>query len=509
MSVPSSVMRGELAGRGDGRDITRGFTYQLLQPLEDQVLRDKGGDLRVYQDVLRDDQVRATFQQRRLAVTGAEWDVEPGEEGNSAAEDAADALRENLRALEWDSITNGMLYGAWYGHAVAEVMWEPRDSLMAIADIKVRNRRRFRYGEDFQRTEGRDLYLLTVQRPQGERMPERKFWTLNTGADHDDEPYGVGLGHWCYWPVYFKRSGIRFWLIYLEKFGQPTATAAVDAGRFDDEPYMKAVREALQAIQTDAGVIIPKGVEFALLEATRSGTSDYDTMRAAMDAAISKIILSQTMTTDDGSSRSQAEVHMDVRQEVTESDARMINASFRRQVARWWTDLNFGEDVPAPFIVRHTEPEEDTNERAERDERVYGMGFRPTLEYIHEHYGEGWEERQESEPGEANPLTLPPVATAAAFAEALAQGAHRQDQAAIAFAAAELANGWPALTQPQVAELMAFAEQSGDLEATRAKVAELMARGPDDATVRAFRNPMFFTRLMGMLRGQDDVDRAT
>ncbi|USE35242.1 DUF935 domain-containing protein [Endozoicomonas sp. SCSIO W0465] len=41
-----------------------------------------------------------------------------------------------------------------------------------------------------------------------------------------------------------------------------------------------------------------------LIEAARSGTADYDALCQRMDKAISKVILSQTMTTDDGSSRS-------------------------------------------------------------------------------------------------------------------------------------------------------------------------------------------------------------
>jgi hypothetical protein len=52
-------------------------------------------------------------------------------------------------------------------------------------------------------------------------MPERKFWTFSAGAATDDEPYGLGLGHFLYWPVFFKRNDIKFWLIFLEKFAAP------------------------------------------------------------------------------------------------------------------------------------------------------------------------------------------------------------------------------------------------------------------------------------------------
>ena len=44
----------------------------------------------------------------------------------------------------------------------------------------MRNRRRFVFGPDFLPR------LLTVETPEGEALPERKFWVLATGADNDD-----------------------------------------------------------------------------------------------------------------------------------------------------------------------------------------------------------------------------------------------------------------------------------------------------------------------------------
>ena len=77
-------------------------------------------------------------------------------------------------------------------------------------------------------------------------MPDRKFWTISTGAEHSDEPYGVGLARSLYWPVWFKRNNVQFWLIFLEKFGMPTVAALVNAGTLKaaaaGEPTMPAAR---------------------------------------------------------------------------------------------------------------------------------------------------------------------------------------------------------------------------------------------------------------------------
>ncbi|WP_449423647.1 phage portal protein family protein, partial [Rhodanobacter lindaniclasticus] len=55
----------------------------------------------------------------------------------------------------------------------------------------------------------------------------------------------------------FKRNGLKFWLIFLEKFGMPTGVGKYDATATDGEKAK--LLQAVRAIQTDSGMIIPKG----------------------------------------------------------------------------------------------------------------------------------------------------------------------------------------------------------------------------------------------------------
>ena len=376
---------GELATTNDGRDITRGYVSELLVS-QDPVLASQGGDLQVYEKVLRDDQVFSTFQQRRMAVTSCEWEVFPG--GTKRIDKkAADFLQEVLENIRWDSCTEKMLFGVFYGYAVAECLWVRDGQYITAEAIKVRKQRRFRFDADL------NLRLLTLQNPQGERMPSRKFWTFRTGADNDDEPYGLGLGHWLYWPVWFKRNGIKFWLIFLDKFGMPTAHGTYPRGATPDE--QAKLLAALSAIQTDSGVITPEGMKIELIEAARSGSVSYDTMLGRMERAISKVVLSQTMTTDDGSSQSQAQVHKDVALWVIKSDADLVCASFNRGPVRWLTEWNFPGAAP-PTVYRRVEEVDDLRIRSERDKNIHDMGFKPTLQHITDTYGGEWEARSQS-----------------------------------------------------------------------------------------------------------------
>jgi phage gp29-like protein len=389
----------EVATTADGRDITRGYVDRLplLSPQDDVLVARGAGDYAIYDQVLRDDQVSSTLQQRRLAVVSKEWEVLPGGKRRRDKQ-AADFLSELLDQIRWDDVTAAMLYGVFYGFAVGECLWQRDGARIGLETIRVRDRKRFRFGPDMA------LKLLTSAAPQGELLqtdlygPVRrgprnpygpKFWAFAAGATHDDEPYGLGLAHWLYWPVLFKRQGIKFWLIFLEKFGQPTGVGHFPVNSTSDE--RDKLLAAVQAIQTDSGVILPEGMAIELLEAARSGTADYTALLDRMNAAISKVTVGQTMTTDDGSSRAQAEVHLDVREDLVKADSDLVCGSANASWVRWLTDWNF-PGAEYPQIWRRIEDEPDLKPQADRDKVIVDMGFRPTLQYITETYGDGWEE---------------------------------------------------------------------------------------------------------------------
>lgn len=375
---------GEIATALDGRDITRGFVSALpLLPSQDPLLRARGGNnLEIYDEVLRDDMVKSALQQRILALTATEWRIEPGGEGR-AERKAADFLNETLLALDLDSVTEKMLYGLFYGYAVAECIWNVTGAAVVLEAIKVRKQRRFGFAPDG------SLRLLTSTHPQGEALPERKFWHFRCGADNDDEPYGLGLAHWLYWPTFFKRNGLKSWTAFLDKFSQPSVIGEFPAGTSAEE--QNKLLSAVSAIQSQSGMIIPQGMVVRLLETTQSGRADYLSMPELMDRAITRLILTQTMTSSDGSSLSQAEVHERMLNRVVRADGNLVAASFNRTVAAWLTDWNFPGAVP-PRLVFLTDEADDLDKRATREKAIFETtGLAPTKQHVENVYGGEWE----------------------------------------------------------------------------------------------------------------------
>lgn len=401
-TLPTPIPGEEIAVAYGERDITRAF----LKPdgtlyNEDVVLQlQAGGDLRVYEDLLRDDQVSSTFEQRRSAVTGANWSVEPGAE-DAASVAAATWLEENLRRVGWDSVTEQMLYARFYGWGVAELLWDVIDGKLGWREIKVRDRKRFLF-----QANGKG-YLDTgvgSASPLGRIYTEAPyFWNVSAGADHSDNPYGRGLAHQLFWPVRFKRDGIRFWLVYLEKFAMPTAIgkmpATSDTGT-NTTLRRQRLLAAIRALQTQAGVVIPDDMVIELLEAKRTGSADYGALHARMDAAIAKIVVGQTLTSDVGDSGSRAlgDVHNSVRMDLVKSDADLICESFNRGPATWLTELNFAGAKP-PRVSREVEEKADLGALATQLVQLKNVGFRPKLTLVQANWGADMEENPDPPPG--------------------------------------------------------------------------------------------------------------
>ncbi|MDH5478511.1 MAG: DUF935 domain-containing protein, partial [Nitrospinota bacterium] len=367
------------ANSGGGYDAT-GFTSELANP--DPIQSARGSGLDVYAVVARDDQVKSTWTQRVARVISREWFVEPGGDGPQD-QAAADHLQTVIEALDWDRITRSMLFGIFYGYAVAEIMWGHRDGRIVIDDIKVRDRARF----SFDRSGG---LLFKKSSGQPSLMPDRKFWVFSSGADHGDNPYGLGLAHWLYWPVFFKRGGMKSWLNFLDKFGAPTAKGVFPKGATATEKTK--LLEALRAINTDAGIIIPEGMQIELIEAARTGTATYSDLYDRMNSAISKVVLTQTLTTEQGDTgaRAMASVHDDMSRLVAKDDADSLMQSFNRTVAVWLTAWNFPSATP-PKVWRRMTDEPTPPERADLDKKIFDIGYRPSAGKIEEVYGEGYE----------------------------------------------------------------------------------------------------------------------
>ena len=117
---------------------------------------------------------------------------------------------------------------------------------------------------------------------------------------------------------------------------------------------------------------------------------------------ISKGTNGQTMTMDDGSSQSQANVHLLIYDEITKADI--------MDVQDWASDQffpvmrAFGYDIPEGYYLELQEPVSiKPEDKIKIDEALMRGGFKPKRQYIEEFYGTPLEEEKEEPKPEPEP----------------------------------------------------------------------------------------------------------
>lgn len=118
--------------------------------------------------------------------------------------------------------------------------------------------------------------------------------------------------------VIYKRGGFGDWSQFAELFGMPFREGNYQP---HDEYGRAKITEALQNMGGAAYVVTPEGTSIKFHDNNGTGKSEvFKDLIEMCDAQISKIFLGNTMTTDNGSSRSQGEVHQDSEEGIILSD---------------------------------------------------------------------------------------------------------------------------------------------------------------------------------------------
>lgn len=147
--------------------------------------------------------------------------------------------------------------------------------------------------------------------------------------------------------VIYKRGNFGDWAQFAEMFGMPFRE-----GRYDD--YDEKTRVALEQMMEAYGganyAILPKNADFKLHDAVKGTAGDlYKELKDACNDEISKIVLGNTLTTEQGEkgARSLGEVHMEVEKNKALADERFIlsilNGKFKAILKLFGFNVNGGE----------------------------------------------------------------------------------------------------------------------------------------------------------------------
>lgn len=157
------------------------------------------------------------------------------------------------------------------------------------------------------------------------RQPPFSDWLIEAGRPDD-----LGLYLKAASQTIPKKNMLAFWDTFGEIFGMPMRIARTTSrDQKEIDRLDKMLREAGTALSMVAGM--ETEIEFV-----ESGKGDafnvYDKRIDRANSELSKLIIGQTMTIEDGSSLSQSETHLEVFQNLVESDCDMLRDIVNNQL---------------------------------------------------------------------------------------------------------------------------------------------------------------------------------
>lgn len=251
----------------------------------------------LYEDILLDEHLTSVMTQRRLALTNTslsfQIDGEPVEEIQA------------LLALEcFEDLLLGIHDIRYFGYSLLQC-----DFIAGKVDLIPRAHV----------VPSRTLVVATPYDQSGIDYTQPPYNMICAGIGKSND---LGLLLKAAPLVLMKRGDISDWATFNEIFGQPLRSYTYDPNMPGNKEQLT---EAAKAAAGSSFVVMPDGskVEYVSSYQTASAQT-YDMFAKRMDEALSKLIVGQTMTTENGSSKSQGEVHERVADKIGLADRRYV-----------------------------------------------------------------------------------------------------------------------------------------------------------------------------------------
>jgi len=351
--------------------------YSILQnlPDPDPVLKKQGKDIKTYREMLCDPHVWACVQSRKSGVLSLEWEIDRGKAKSKQSE----IIENFFKSIDLNTVISEILNAVLFGYQPIEVMWKTNGTYTLPVSLTAKPPEWFVFDND------NNLRLKTKDNFNGELLPPRKFLCPQYEATYEN-PYGQRTLSRIFWNVTMKKSGQRYWIKFIEKYGMPFLVAKHPRGT--DKSENKNLLIMLDKMVHDAVAVIPDDSDIEIKESTRVSSSEvYNQLLDKMNAEISKAILGQTLTTEIGNKGSYAasQTHLSVRKDIIDADKRIVERTLN-QLIQWIYQLNFTGQSDIPLFTMFEEEDVDLN-LAQRDKILSDSGVKFSKKYLMKTYG--------------------------------------------------------------------------------------------------------------------------
>lgn len=149
------------------------------------------------------------------------------------------------------------------------------------------------------------------------RNSDMADWIVEVGGTHN-----LGLYLKCAQHTIPKKNVFSFWDMFSEIFGIPFRVGKTTSR---DPKEQSRIEKMLGSMGAAGWALFPEGTEIEIKESTRGDAYNvFDRRIERANSELSKGTLTQTMTTDNGSSLSQSEVHKEMLMNLIQKDADLL-----------------------------------------------------------------------------------------------------------------------------------------------------------------------------------------
>lgn len=294
----------------------------------------------------------------------------------------ADAIRAQVRRPEFRHAKFDLLDGLGKGYSVVEMAWDTT-SVPWQPKFDWRDPRYFVYNRD----NGTTLRVLDeADTFNGIEMQPYRFIVhephLKSGL-----PIRAGLARLAAVSYMCKSYTLTDWMTFAELFGMPIRVGRYGTGATPAD--ISKLVSALANLGSDAAAALPRSMDIEFVEGGNQSGGDalFEKLANWLDSQVSKGVLGQTMTTDSGSSRAQAEVHDEVREDIQEDDAADLADTLNRDFVKPYIDLNYGVQQAYPRIEIKVPKPEDLAALTNALEKLVPLGLRVEESVIRDKLG--------------------------------------------------------------------------------------------------------------------------
>ena len=271
----------------------------------------------IYRDVDVDLHLSGCIQQREGFVLARSFKL-VDEKGNENAEAA------NFFAKPWfKQLMRYALDANYWGH-----------SLIELGDLTTDINGRLTY-------DGVKLINRKHVIPEYHRVITDLGMDWTTGVDYRQPPFcdwlveggqpdSLGLFLKAATQTIPKKNALAFWDTFAEIFGMPMRIAHTTTR---DDKELAKMEKMLDDMGAAMWGMFQEGTEIDVVESTKGDAFNvYDKRVDRANSELSKLIIGQTMTIEDGSSLSQSETHLEVFENIIDADCDMLRDIINEQL---------------------------------------------------------------------------------------------------------------------------------------------------------------------------------